>query len=53
MDYEKAAGFLKALGHPARLKMTQGIANRRVAMSPRSLTILDCLNLRFHSICRH
>ncbi|MDE1920033.1 MAG: helix-turn-helix transcriptional regulator [Candidatus Omnitrophica bacterium] len=25
MDYEKSAAFLKALGHPVRLKMAQGL----------------------------
>ena len=26
MDYERTAAILKALGHPARLKMAEGIA---------------------------
>jgi len=26
MDYDKLAGILKALGHPSRLKMAEGIA---------------------------
>ncbi|MDE2027396.1 MAG: winged helix-turn-helix transcriptional regulator [Candidatus Omnitrophica bacterium] len=49
MDYEKSAAFLKALGHPARLKMAEGIAQYGCHVSK----IVDKMGLPQSTVSQH
>jgi ArsR family transcriptional regulator len=49
LDYEKESGLLKALAHPVRLKMVQGLLNRECHVDK----MVKALNLPQSTISQH
>ena len=49
MDYEKEGELLKALGHPVRLKMVEGLMNNECNVNK----IMDVLNIPQSTASQH
>ena len=49
MDYEKESEILKALGHPVRLKMVEGLMNNECNVNK----IVDVLNIPQSTASQH